>query len=353
MSEKTYFPSYLFFEINVSPLRPLIGPLLFSFHINAMNGEKSEYSVKISNCSDLNFELANKIREKITKYQNSTIHIIRICFDLKAEFRGIEESVAYGSTDYFTLLNETSNRYQNIAKEISNNYIRFLKYTSLVPSLVNITRFSNDLHKFIWLDKNKIAINGEPTDYSGQPAHVHANKDLDPIQYAIGSPRINHTTDRIAQLLLTGISEDILLELIVDAESALDSEPPRRAAIELASCCEIKIGMYITQTAFKSFQKNTKNSWGLGVIEQADQIFQKRHKRQFSCEFPQDFENILKLYKLRNSIVHRGELSYKLMNEDKVILSPEGGVSKIKGFKLSVLKYIDWISDNITEDNAF
>lgn len=86
---------------------------------------------------------------------------------------------------------------------------------------------------------------------------------------------------------------------------AIDS--PRRAVVELASACEIRINQHISGSDFKAFKKSEEYNGRLGVIEMADLIFGKKYGKGFRKDAPDDYENVVKLYKLRNSIVHRGK----------------------------------------------
>lgn len=211
-------------------------------------------------------------------------------------------------TQQGTFLLSRLDDYKSAAREIANKILDFFRYSLLTPSVRRITRWDQALASPIWYNAR-----GEDLG----PSRVLMVQPVPGIRGEFGVQKL--TLERLpdlAQYLTTPDEPPPLdLALLSDAQTAWFEDGLRRSVLELAICAEVMVKRrFFAATspagaAFDYLEDRSKVS--VRVPELLDPIAAEAFARSYRTEFPEHYRHIDLLFRCRNKIAHRGELTYR------------------------------------------
>ncbi len=227
--------------------------------------------------------------------------------------------------------------YEEIASKALNRAVRFFKYAMHNPLLEEFKRI---VVAPKWFDENFIELDVIPMKV------VLA----DMTDYAIYQFDANYLTpDRNNELQLV-LQEDISVslyeELLSDAQSALVREHFRLAVLDMAIACEVLIKQFyffqgsLAAVAFDYLEEKQQ------VEVSPTELIHKVAKRAFGESFQEfsrnDYNNIEYIFRCRNKVAHRGELTYRDSNGNVITPTPE----ILEAWWNSIQSLINWLNAN-------
>ncbi len=210
--------------------------------------------------------------------------------------------------------------YTNVAVEAVNRVIRFFKFELRNALLQEISVHDNDFRNIEWFDET-----GEVVSYEGLYYFVQPVPGLHP---PLNSKRFTRDEDANLQKALDiPIIPTLYEEILSDAQSAIFNNNLRRAVLELAIACEVMV----KQKFFAEDSPLLKSSVGqvfelmehrnkvpFSVVELISDVAERVFKRNFKADKPKDFKSIEHLFRCRNSVAHKGKLTYKNNNKKEI-----------------------------------
>ncbi len=207
--------------------------------------------------------------------------------------------------DYFNMLLPD---YKSVALTISNLILHYFRYSLFTPLVRHIPAWDNSLNNPTWLDDS-----GEKIQ-DGNYMMV-----VEPIPGLMGELASKKLTlDKIHDLdsFLKNPSEPTLTEMLLsDAQTAWFEHSLRRSVLELAICAEVMVKRcFFNQSspagaAFDYLEDKAKIS--VRVLELLDSVAEEAFSRSYKKEHPSYYQNIDHLFRCRNKIAHRGELTFR------------------------------------------
>lgn len=217
---------------------------------------------------------------------------------------GIEDLAPRG--EYFK---EKLPIYKGVALEITNNILHFFQYALFTPLVRPFPSWDYNLNNPAWFNKDGEEIRGG-----------HYITILPPIPGLHGNlnvQRLNQNAMLLDLLEYLKHPPEISLadSLLSDAQSAWYENNLRRSVIELAICAEILVKRKFfaksspSGAAFDYLEDKSKVS--VKVLELLSAVAKEAFSRSYKDEEPDSFKDIDHLFRCRNKIAHRGELSFK------------------------------------------
>lgn len=197
--------------------------------------------------------------------------------------------------------------YKSAAREIANKVLDFFRYCLLTPSVRRIVRWDQALASPVWYNAR-----GEDLG----PSRVAVAQPVPGIRGELGVQKL--TQDRLpdlAQYLNASDEPPLELALLSDAQTAWFEDSLRRTVLELAICAEVMVKRRFfaaaspAGAAFDYLEDRSKVS--VRVLELLDPIAAEAFARSYRTEFPDHYKRIDFLFRCRNKIAHRGELTYR------------------------------------------
>jgi hypothetical protein len=205
-------------------------------------------------------------------------------------------------------LNQRSPAYRDVARETVNRLLTYFKYHLRTPMIELMGKWDQALHNAVWLDE------------SGNPLYVNMLTIIaQPMPGAAGELGVKPLTPGdlpgLHNFLEAPNRAALVEELLSDAQSAWFEENLRRAVLELAICVEVMVKRkYFAKAspagaAFDYLEDKAKIS--VRVLELLDAIAKEAFSRSYRVDAPAQYQRIDHLFRCRNKIAHRGELSFR------------------------------------------
>ena len=197
--------------------------------------------------------------------------------------------------------------YKSVAREIANKVLDFFRYCLLTPLVSKIVRWDQALATPVWYNAR-----GENLG----PSRVVVAQPVPGIRGELGVQKL--TKDKIpdlAQYLNASDEPSLELALLSDAQTAWFEDSLRRTVLELAICTEVMVKRCFfaasspAGAAFDYLEDRSKVS--VRVLDLLGPIADEAFSRSYRTEFPDHFRQIDLLFRCRNKIAHRGELTYR------------------------------------------
>lgn len=199
-------------------------------------------------------------------------------------------------------------QFAKIAREAINRMIRFFKFSLQTPLLRELSADHQCFRNPDWTDENDKII--------GKARVVIVAERVPGLWGELGVKKL--TPDRLGALvefLARPTGHSLTAQLLSEAQSAWFEGNLRRSVLELAIACEVTVKRLFFSTespagaAFDYLED--KGKVNIRVIELADKVAQEAFGRSYRVESPDDYKNIDNLFRCRNKVVHRGELTFK------------------------------------------
>lgn len=208
--------------------------------------------------------------------------------------------------------------YKVVAREAANRVLRYFRDQLLTPSVRLFPEWTQALSSPLWLDASGNELRGGGRVVVAQPVPGGQGefgiRKLDPEEL----PSLN-------AFLTTPIEPTLGLTLLSDAQTAWFEGNLRRAVLELAICAEVlvKRKFFSASTpagaAFDYLEDKAKVS--VRVLELLDTVATEAFGQSYKRASPTEFDCIDRLFRCRNKIAHRGELSYR--EDSGVLVTPD------------------------------
>ena len=199
-------------------------------------------------------------------------------------------------------------KYQAAAIEISNRVLHFFQYRLFTPLVRPIPTWDQALHNPTWFDADGQELSGGTRTIVAQP-----------VPGLRGELGVRKLTPGEFPALETYIVEpkepSLAITLLSDAQSAWFEGNLRRAVLELAICTEVLVKRrFFAQAspagaAFDYLEDKAKVS--VRVLELLDAVAEEAFSRSYKKQEPSNYQSIDHLFRCRNKIAHRGELSFR------------------------------------------
>lgn len=206
------------------------------------------------------------------------------------------------------------------ACEAVNRLIRYFKFQLKTPFLRELPPHHKAFYKALWTDNLGTEIGKDPASCF-LSANLGINGELGVLKFCPESVD--------PQNVLQNSFEPKLHEKILsDAQTALFEYDLRRAVLEMAIACEVVVK-----------QRFVKDKSKVRVIDLIDGESNKVFGRSFKTDHSQHYDNIDHLFKCRNQVAHRGNLSYR----DKSGTPHEVDYKIVADWWGSITTLVDWI----------
>lgn len=207
--------------------------------------------------------------------------------------------------DYFR---NRSPAFEEAAHEAVNRVIRFFRYKLNTPLLYEIPVWHQSLCNPKWKDETGKIVGKGPITIRGGKVHG-----------SYGELGVLEFTPDMAESFSDYLSEpsapSLTEEILTDAQSAWFDGNLRRSVLELAIACEIIVkrrffsGDSPAGAAFDYLEDRAKVS--VRVPELLDRVCLEAFARSFRVEHSTAYLDVDHLFRCRNKIAHRGDLSYR------------------------------------------
>lgn len=208
-------------------------------------------------------------------------------------------------SDYFA---SRSNVYGEVAREAANRMIRFFRYSLNTPLLRELSPGHQSLRNAEWTDEDGKAVGKAGGVFVMNPVHgLHGELDvrkLAPDNSSLLSLFLNEPPDA-----------SLTDEILSDAQSAWFEGNLRRAVLELAIACEVIVKRHFfagdspAGAAFDYLEDKAKVS--VRIPELIDRVCTEAFARSFRDDHPDRYRDVDHLFRCRNKVAHRGELSFR------------------------------------------
>jgi hypothetical protein len=218
--------------------------------------------------------------------------------------RTIDERTSYEWHKYFE---ERKPAHRQVAWETLNRAILFFKYRLHNPNLSLLNQYSSGFQNPFWIDES-----GKEIGNVGITIVMERLPSLD----RFGICSLSRQDDSsLENSLRNPILPELVEELISDAQSAVFQQNLRRAILETAIACEIAVKQAFFAKATPAgvayeFLED-KGKVRVTAIELIDSVAKQAFGKSFKEDERVHFNNIDFLFRCRNKVAHRGELTYK------------------------------------------
>jgi hypothetical protein len=230
--------------------------------------------------------------------------------------------------------------FQNIAHTAATRIFKYFKYILKNPLVELMPNSSPCFLSPTWFDKNGDKLNTGILIFSTKCPPGLGSRD-----FGI-TPLTAELEPKLAKAIETEIEPVLYEELLADAHSALFQVNYRRAVLELAMACEIAIKQtYFSAStaagrAYEFMEDHQKVS--MNITDYIDRVAEYALGDSFQkATSKSDFANIQHLFRGRNKIVHRGELTFR---DDKGIIHPID-LRTLKAWWISVDRLLTWLNN--------
>lgn len=204
--------------------------------------------------------------------------------------------------------NSKVDEYRNPAREVANRVLSFFQYSLFTPLVREITTWNQSLANPDWFDSHGNELRRGGRRYVVEPVPGLFGK--------LGARTLTpDDVPALAAFVATPSEPPLALALLSDAQSAWFEGSLRRAVLELAICAEIMVKRHFfaeatpAGAAFDYLEDKAKVS--VRVMELVTSVAEEAFSRSYKKDEPTNFESIDHLFRCRNKIAHRGELSFR------------------------------------------
>lgn len=198
--------------------------------------------------------------------------------------------------------------FQNAALEIGNRILRFFRFSLFTPQVRPIAAWDQSLHNPKWFDSYGIELRGGYLVGMSQPVPGRHGE--------LGAKKLSPADASALQSFVNSpVTPSLPLDLLSDAQSAWFEGNLRRCVLELAICTEVMVKRtYFAKSspagaAFDYLEDKAKVS--VRVLELLDAVAKEAFLTSYKDQKPENFQNIDFIFRCRNKIAHRGELSFR------------------------------------------
>jgi hypothetical protein len=198
--------------------------------------------------------------------------------------------------------------------------IRFLKYRLGTPFLKELPIFDNSFVPLHWTDQVGKVLHKGPYIYTVERTPGSRGE--------LGIAKLTPDSISILEQTLTEPIKILLYEeLLSDARTAVFEDNLRRAVLEMAIACEIAVknrfftGGSAAGAAFEYLED--KSQIRTTVLSLIDGVAVEAFNRSFKKDHLKEYESIDCLFRCRNKVAHRGELSYRDDKGKKIAVTIE------------------------------
>jgi len=198
--------------------------------------------------------------------------------------------------------------YQKAALEIANRILHFFQYSLYTPLVRPIAEWNQSLHNPTWFDKSGRELCGGTRTIVGQPIPGRRGE--------LGARKLTPVELPELQSFIAAPTEPPLaVTLLSDAQTAWFEGSLRRSVLELAICTEVLVKRrFFSKTspagaAFDYLEDKAKVS--VKVLELLDAVAEEAFGFSYKKQEPAHYREIDHLFRCRNKIAHRGELSFR------------------------------------------
>jgi Apea-like HEPN len=198
--------------------------------------------------------------------------------------------------------------YQAAAREIANRILRFFQYSLLTPQVRQISTWHQSLHNPTWFDTNGQELPGGTHTVMAQP--------VPGMWGGLGARKLTPTElPELQSFLVMPQEPSLALALLSDAQAAWFDDNLRRSVLELAICAEVMVKRrFFAQdspagAAFDYLEDKAKIS--VRVLELLDSVAEEAFACSYKKQEPDNYQKIDHLFRCRNKIAHRGELTFR------------------------------------------
>ena len=198
--------------------------------------------------------------------------------------------------------------YQTAALEVANRVLRYFRFELLTPGVRWISTWDQSLYTPTWYGETGNALRGGTWIYVAQPVHgLHGE---------LGAKKLSRNELPDLQAFVASPTEPSLVtSLLSDAQTAWFEGSLRRAALELAICTEVLVKRHFfakatpAGAAFDYLEDKARVS--VRVLELIDAVAEVAFGKSYKKNEPSNYLYIDQLFRCRNKIAHRGELSFR------------------------------------------
>ena len=198
--------------------------------------------------------------------------------------------------------------FQNAAHETANRILRFFRFSLFTPLVRPIEAWTHSLDNPIWIGADGLELR------SG--THFYRRSRTPGLDGELGAKKLSPAElPKLLSFVRSPTEATLALELLSDAQSAWFEGNLRRCILELAICTEVMVKRtYFAKaspagSAFDYLEDKGKIS--VRVLELLDPIAREAFSTSYKDQVPANYQNIDYLFRCRNKVAHRGELSFR------------------------------------------
>jgi len=226
--------------------------------------------------------------------------------------------------------------YQVVARDLANRILRFFQYSLLTPQVQQIPGWDHSLHNPTWFDSTGNELRGRTDTAIFEPVFG--------LRGELEAKKLSPAELPELQSLLTAPTEPPLaLVLLSDAQTAWFEGNLRRAVLEMAICVEVLVKRRFfaeaspAGVAFDYLEDKAKIS--VRVLELLDAVAEEAFATSYKKQEPDNYQKIDYLFRCRNKIAHRGELTFRDDSSKSVAVN----LPMVESWWLAVANLMKWI----------
>jgi hypothetical protein len=216
-----------------------------------------------------------------------------------------------GTKDYTiqaSYFESRTTEYGGVAREAISRLIRFFRYSLRTPFLENIPLAHECFRNARWTDEHGREV--------GKATMVVVAEHTPGLHGELGVGRLTPDAARLLESFLQRPrAAELFEELLSDAQTAWFAGNLRRSVLELAVACEVlvKRRFFSEQSpaggAFEYLEDQGQAR--VRVVELVDRVYLEVFGSSFRNDHPDEYRDVDYLFRCRNKVAHRGELSYR------------------------------------------
>lgn len=216
-----------------------------------------------------------------------------------------------------------------------NRLIRYFKFQLKTPFLRELPLHHKAFYKARWTDNLGTEIGKDPVS-----CFLSANPG---INGELGVLKFCPESDDPQNVLQIPFEPKLHEKILSDAQTALFEDDLRRAVLEMAIACEVVVKQrFFAENALAGYfydYLNRKSKIKVRVLDLIDGISNEVFGRSFKTDYRKHYDNIDHLFRCRNQVAHRGNLSYR----DDSGTPHEVDYNIVAAWWGSITTLVDWI----------
>jgi hypothetical protein len=198
--------------------------------------------------------------------------------------------------------------YGSVAHKVSNRVLKFFQYSLNAPLMRPVSRSDHSIFNPTWHDDSGLELRGSPQTaiYESVPG----------IYGELGARSLTPSAvPDLVEFVQNPQEPSLIQTLLSNAQTALTEGELRRTVLELAICAEVMVKRKFSAkstpagAAFDYLEDKAKVS--VRVLDLLDVVAEEAFSRSYRKEEVTRFRCIDELFRCRNKIAHRGELSFR------------------------------------------